>query len=168
MQIVTILTSNSLLNICFLSWFSAQVIKMMLDFYMNKSLNLERLTGSGGMPSSHTALVVSLAVGVARIEGYGSTEFVIAMVLAAIVMYDAMGVRREAGRHAKLLNQMAFDIKDIFSSLKTQIILDFSDGEESAVEQDPHRVLKEFLGHTPLEVLAGCLLGILVAVGYPL
>lgn len=132
---------------------------------------MERLVGSGGMPSSHTSLVVSLAMGVARVEGFGSTEFVISLVLASVVMYDAMGVRREAGKHAKLLNEMAFDIKDIFhnfQNIKKQFVLDFSDEQDAEQEQEHHLTLKEFLGHTPLEVLAGCLLGILVAVAYPL
>src|SRR5574344_4492 len=113
MEIVESLVKNKIVCICFISWFIAQVLKTLLDFLVNKEFNFERLTGSGGMPSSHSALVISLVIAVARVEGIDSTLFAIACVLAAVVIYDAMGVRRAAGEQAKVLNKMMFDFNNM-------------------------------------------------------
>ncbi len=173
MQMMSVIASNPLLNIAVISWFVAQVIKTALNWAANGHLNLERLTGSGGMPSSHSSFVVSLAIGMARVEGYQSPLFAMTLVFAAVVMYDAMGVRRAAGEQAKTLNHLIGNFQDFFEFLKDHPLLDFDDEEFSADADDDmtgenRKMLKEFLGHTPLEVLAGALLGILIAMIYPL
>ena len=145
MNFLSFITSNKVINIIFVAWVLAQIIKVSLDFLVNKKFNAERVFGAGGMPSSHTALVTSLAVAVLRIKGFSSVEFAISLAFAGVVMYDAMGVRRQAGEHAKLLNTI---VKSIFTK-------DFSSKESS-------EALKEYLGHTPMEVLGGAVLGILV------
>ena len=108
----------------------------------DKRWDLSRMLGSGGMPSSHSALVVALATATGRIEGFGSTAFAIAVGLAVIVMYDAANVRRAAGQQAELLNRI---VEDFYRDKHV-------DGEK----------LKELLGHTPVEVAAGAVLGIVV------
>ena len=125
------------------------------------------------MPSSHSSLVCSLALATAKKMGYSSPEFAITVVLAAIVMYDAMGVRRAAGEQAKVLNKLVdgFTLENFFWNDKK-----FSDEIEGENELEDKKdeleelkdvKLKEFLGHTPLEVLGGALLGILVAMLMP-
>ena len=109
------------------------------------------MIGSGGMPSSHSSLVCALTISVARLNGIQSVEFAISFVLALIVMYDASGVRRAAGKHAEEINK-----------IKEQI--DLLDGEKDSFEPK----LKELLGHTPLEVLGGALLGIAIALLVPI
>ena len=184
MSFINLITSNPLINICFLAWASAQLIKTLLHWFSHGNLNLERLTGAGGMPSSHSSLVVSLTIAMARIEGFDSSSFAMAFAFAAVVMYDAMGVRRAAGEQAKTLNKLITSYQDFWNIIKNQPILDFDDDDDgdedeiedmdndvSGISQDKHgrdRKLKEFLGHTPLEVMAGALLGILIAMIYPL
>ncbi len=188
MPIIQVLCSNPLINICAVSWFSAQVIKTLLHWFSHGNLMLERLTGSGGMPSSHSALVVSLTIGMARVEGFVSPVFALTIAFAAVVMYDAMGVRRAAGEQAKTINWLLGSYKDFWDVLKAHPLLDFDDDEEEAapkkgaaegISQDKapaeepaaeedRKALKEYLGHTPLEVIAGALLGILIAMIYPL
>lgn len=123
-------------------WTVAQVLKTILDLILNQSFNPERLFGSGGMPSSHSATVCALTTASGLQYGIGSFEFAISFVLAMIVMYDAMGVRREAGKQAKLLNRVFFenilDLDGIYLQEK----------------------LKEYVGHTPVQVAAGAVLGI--------
>ena len=166
MQMMSVIASNPLLNIAVISWFVAQVIKTALNWAANGHLNLERLTGSGGMPSSHSSFVVSLAIGMARVEGYQSPLFAMTLVFAAVVMYDAMGVRRAAGEQAKVLNKMIFSFKLFGEDFWKDFNLD-QELTDSDLEEPEPKELKEFLGHTPLEVLGGALLGILVAVLIP-
>lgn len=187
MPIIQILCSNPLVNICALAWFAAQVIKTLLHWFSHGNLRLERLTGAGGMPSSHSALVVSLTIGMARVEGFISPVFALTIAFAAVVMYDAMGVRRAAGEQAKTINWLLGSYKDFWDILKEHPLLDFEDDEEiNAADKNSHeenpdkasedetgaeqdrKALKEYLGHTPLEVIAGALLGILIAMIYPL
>lgn len=151
MNFFEFITSNKVINIAFIAWASAQIIKTILVLVTTKKFSAERLFGAGGMPSSHTALVVSLVTAVYRIHGFSSTYFAIAFAFAAVVMYDAMGVRREAGEHAKLLNSI---VKDIFTK-------DFK--TEESVE-----ALKEYLGHTPKEVFGGLILGLIVGSYFPI
>ena len=126
-------------------WLIAQILKTLIHMFFTKKFVAERLVGSGGMPSSHAATVCALATASNMIYGVGSFEFAISLILALIVMYDAMGVRRETGIQAKKLN----DIIRIFAEMgRTDI---------SADEK-----LKEFVGHTPLQVLMGAILGIIV------
>ncbi|MEA5134959.1 MAG: divergent PAP2 family protein [Candidatus Fimivivens sp.] len=187
MPIIQVLCSNPLVNICAVAWFAAQVIKTLLHWFFHGNLKLERMTGSGGMPSSHSALVVSLTIGMARVEGFVSPVFALTLAFAAVVMYDAMGVRRAAGEQAKTINWLLGSYKDFWDVLKAHPLLDFDDDEEVtpqkiAAEETAHdnalveetdseqdrKALKEYLGHTPLEVIAGALLGILIAMIYPL
>lgn len=138
--------ANQVLMCSVVGWTVAQALKTLIDLVINRSFNPERLFGSGGMPSSHSATVCALTTASGMHYGPGSFEFAISFVLAMIVMYDAMGVRRETGKQAKLLNSVFFEnilnLDDIFL---------------------PER-LKEYVGHTPLQVAAGAVLGIGVSV----
>ena len=137
---------ESKLLICTLTaWMVAQVLKTLLYLIMNQEWNWERLVGSGGMPSSHASLVSALAVATLIQYGLGSFEFTISFVLAVIVLHDARGVRLEAGRQAKILNELIRSLQYHESSPLANVYL------------------KELVGHTPLQVLAGALLGIIIA-----
>ena len=137
---------NQVLVTSVAGWTVAQVLKTIIDLALNKSFNPERLVGSGGMPSSHASTVCGLTTAAGFRYGAGSFEFAVCFVLSMIVMYDAMGVRRETGKQAKLLNSILLE-----NPLKLH-------GE---ILQEK---LKEYVGHTPLQVGAGALLGILLAV----
>ena len=143
---------NYILSVALLSWLAAQVCKTILNYFLSGKFEAERLWGAGGMPSAHSALVCSLFIATSKQEGVNSPFFAFAFVLAAIVMYDAMGVRRETGEQAKVLNRMMSDW--------------LSDEEEAPMTENGKR-LKEKVGHTPFEVLSGALLGILIAVLLP-
>ena len=132
------LLDNHLIVNSLAAWAAAQVIKTIIYAIAHRELDLERLIGDGGMPSGHSATVTAMGVTAALEYGLGSPVFAIAAILAIIVMHDAMGVRLEAGKHARVLNQL---------------MATFS-GEVA-----PEDVLKEFLGHTPLQVGFGALLG---------
>lgn len=134
---------NIILMTALSAWFTAQLLKTMTSYWRHGSFNAERLIGAGGMPSSHTALVVSLAAGVALKNGITSDLFAVAVILAGIVMYDAAGVRRAAGRQAKVLNKLVQELKVEHKVRETR--------------------LKELLGHTPLEVLGGTVHGLVTA-----
>lgn len=127
-------------------WLVAQVLKTVIHMWFNRKFVAERLIGSGGMPSSHSATVCALVTAAGFEYGGGSFQFAMAAIFAIIVMYDAMGVRRETGIQAKVLNEMM----EMFIHM----------GKEMSVEDK----LKEFVGHTPLQVLMGALLGVGIAV----
>ena len=141
------LLGNQLLVSAVLGWVVAQGLKTLIDFALNKSFNKERLVGSGGMPSSHSATVCGLTTAAVIKYGVGSFEFAISFVLSMIVMYDAIGVRRETGKQAKLLNSILMENPLKFSAEVLQ------------------ERLKEYVGHTPLQVVAGALLGVFLAIG---
>lgn len=147
------LFSNYVLNVAVISWISAQVIKTLINLMTTRKLNLERLFGAGGMPSAHSASVCGLTIAISRSVGFASPLFAIAFLLSAIVMYDAMGVRRAAGEHAKVINLIVKKSKEN----KNDAIYIPKNKEQ----------LKEFLGHTPLEVMGGAMLGILIAIILP-
>lgn len=149
---------NYVLICASVSWAAAQIIKAFLHYFKTKHFNSERLLGSGGMPSSHSSFVSSALVAVSRKSGTSSIEFAIMFIIAAVVIYDAMGVRYAAGLHAKELNRMNKYFKEIYASARYEIKLEDNNKKE----------LKEFLGHTPYEVFGGVLLGILVAFIIPL
>lgn len=151
MQEIRSLLQNYILNVALFSWFSAQVIKTLLTFITTKKFTLERMFGAGGMPSAHTATVSSLVIAIARHDGFATSQFAIAFILAAIVMYDATGVRRAAGEQAKVINKIVQTHNE-------------DDDDDTNIEA---KQLKEFLGHTPLEVLGGALLGIIIAMLIP-
>lgn len=142
MQQLKLLLDNKLLMVPISAWAIAQVLKLIFGFLFTGKFSIERLYGAGGMPSAHSAMVCALAIISARVEGVQSSFFGIAVILAAIVMYDAMGVRYAAGEQAKVINR---------------IVETMDDSDQNSAN------LKEVLGHTPLEVLAGALLGILTA-----
>jgi len=137
---------NEMLVSAVAGWLVAQFLKTMIDFGLNRTLSLERLVGSGGMPSSHSATVSALTVAAALIRGIESTEFAVCFVLSSVVMYDAIGVRQETGKQSKLLNLIME--QDLFHLSNKQF----------------QQKLKEFVGHTPLQVLAGAVLGIIIAI----
>ncbi len=138
---------NEPLFCAMLGWFAAQTLKIPIYYVVERKWNFGRFFGSGGMPSSHTAMVVALGMMVGFIHGFDTVDFAICTVLAMIVMYDAAGVRRETGTQATVINQI---LKDVLI-----------DGKPISDEQ-----LKELVGHTPLEVLGGAMLGILVSLSY--
>lgn len=148
---------NAPLFAAVISWVAAQLIKTVFYVLKYKTFNRERILGAGGMPSSHSATVCSLAVVILRISGASSVEFALSMVLALVVMYDASGVRRAAGLQAKELNRLRSIIAEL-DEKKTEIE-NFSNEDEDEIND-----LKEYLGHTPLEVVCGALLGIFVGI----
>lgn len=139
------LLTNEILVAAVLGWFFAQVIKFLLVIIEDKRINFERLVGSGGMPSSHSSFVIALTVSVAINEGLSSVYFAICVVFSFIVMYDASGVRRETGKQAVLLNELVENL-----------------GHEK-LEITGER-LKELVGHSHLEVIAGAALGVVIGV----
>lgn len=140
------LITNPFLITAVFAWFIAQVVKTIIYAVINRRLNWERMVGDGGMPSGHSATVSSLAMLSLLIFGPGSYEFASSTLLAIIVCHDAMGVRRESGKHAVVLNEM----KRIYEKI-------FSEEELTDVE------LKEFVGHTPLQVVVGIAIGVVSA-----
>ena len=149
MKVLQELLHNDILLAGILSWFVAQVIKTILYAVINKELDMTRLMGDGGMPSAHSATVTAVAAMTGLLCGFGSPLFALACILAIIVMHDAMGVRLETGKQAKLLNEMV-------------TLLEAQGQPKLSMEKK----LKEFVGHTPSQVMAGMLLGIVVAVVY--
>ncbi len=134
---------NQILLVAIAACVIAQVLKLMIDLIQNGKTSVKVLTTTGGMPSAHSALVTSLATGVGQKLGWESAEFAIATIVAVVVMYDAAGVRQAAGKQARILNQMVDEL--------------FSDDHKFNEEK-----LKELLGHTPVQVIAGSVLGILI------
>jgi acid phosphatase family membrane protein YuiD len=138
------LLDNRILLASFLAWAVAQVSKTIIDLIQQHRVILSRLVSSGGMPSSHSALVTGLATATGRVSGLNSAPFAIAVVVASIVMYDAAGVRRAVSIQARILNQM---IDELFQ------------GKPLAEKR-----LRELIGHTPVQVFVGALLGICIGI----
>jgi uncharacterized protein len=126
-----------------IAWAIAQTIKVPLEYLQTHRWNWALLVQAGGMPSSHSALVVGITHGIGLSVGFDSPMFALAFAMSMIVIYDATGIRRQAGKHAELINVM---------------INDLAAGNPLKEEQ-----LREVLGHTPLEALGGILLGLIVA-----
>lgn len=131
--------TNPFLMTAVISWFVAQLIKVIINAFIHKKLVWERLVGDGGMPSGHSATVASLATITALVRGTDSFEFAVAAVFAIVVCHDAMGVRHETGKQAVMLNEIVKILEK---------------------EDLPEVKLKELVGHTPLQVMAGILIGI--------
>ncbi len=142
MENIQKLVTNKYLYVPLLLWFCIQVFKVICDLVKTKKFNFKRIMGAGGMPSSHTAVVTSLAMLVGKSEGFDSAMFAVALVFAMVVMYDAAGVRRAAGKQAHLLNKI----------IETPGL--------TGVEVQERLV--EVLGHTPLQVIVGAIIGITV------
>lgn len=134
---------NRILLVAIAACLIAQVLKLTIDTIQNGKLSVKVLTTTGGMPSAHSALVTALATGVGQSLGWQSAEFAIATIFAIVVMYDAAGVRQAAGKQARILNQIIDEL--------------FSDNHKFNEEK-----LKELLGHTPVQVIAGSVLGIAI------
>jgi len=126
-----------------IAWGIAQALKVPLEYLRTRTWNWSLLLRAGGMPSSHTALITGVAHAIGLFQGFASPLFALAATIAIIVIYDATGIRRQAGKHAELINAM---------------INDLASGHPLKGEQ-----LREVLGHTPLEALAGFLLGLVTA-----
>lgn len=129
------------LYVPFLMWFGIQTFKVIYDLVTTKKFNFKRIMGAGGMPSSHSAVVTSLATLIGKYEGVTTPIFALAVIFAFIVMYDACGIRRAAGKQAKLLNKL----------VQTPGLSGVQVGEK----------LIEVLGHTPIQVLVGAIIGII-------
>ena len=136
---------NKILDIVIVSLLTAQTLKVIFYFFKEKKLNFRKYLDTGSMPSSHTASVISLATAVGISEGVSSVFFAISAVFAIIVMYDATGVRQAVGKQAAVLNK-------IIESIHNREDFTLLEGR-----------LKELIGHTPLEVLGGAILGVLIA-----
>ena len=162
MDLLRTITSNAIINAAITAWFSAQFLKMLFTLVLTRRFSLERLFGSGGMPSSHSSFVCAAVVVMARTVGFDTPLFGITFCFAAVVIYDAMGVRRAAGEQAKVLNRMIFE----FPFFKLKRDSKSQTGEEGGVPLIPKQ-LKELLGHTPFEVLGGCALGIFIGMIMP-
>ena len=142
MQIFNEIIHNKCIYIPFLLWFAIQTFKVLTDLVVNKKLNVKRIMGAGGMPSSHSAIVCSLATCIGKQYGFDSGIFAISTVMAFVVMYDAAGVRRAAGKQARILNKI----------LETPGLTTLEVQEK----------LVEVLGHTPIQVFVGAVIGVVV------
>lgn len=151
MNIIYDLFHNTIFLTSASAWAIAQIIKTIIDFAMSGKFSAERLVGAGGMPSCHSATVCALSLACLFECGADSPEFAIATMLAIIVMYDARGVRRETGTQAVILNE----------------IMEYLNDPSNPRYKDPEfsqEKLKELIGHTPLQVVFGAVLGIIVAI----
>lgn len=142
MDIFLEIVTNKYIYIPILLWFAIQLFKVIWDLVKEKKFDFKRILGAGGMPSSHSAVVCSLSVLIGKEYGFGSSIFALAMVFAVVVMYDACGVRRAAGKQAKLLNKIIS-----------------TPGLTGVQVQEK---LVEVLGHTPVQVFVGALIGFIV------
>jgi acid phosphatase family membrane protein YuiD len=145
MQDFSQILDNHILLISLSTCLLAQALKLIIELIRHGKVTFRTLVTTGGMPSAHSALVTSLAAGVGQTSGWASGEFAIAFVFAMIVMYDAAGVRQAAGKQARILNQI---VDELFS------------GDHAKFSEER---LKELLGHTPVQVIAGSILGIAVS-----
>ena len=144
MEVFLELVQNKYLYIPMILWFSIQLYKVIYDLVTTKKFNFKRIMGAGGMPSSHSAVVVSLATLIGKYQGVGSPIFALAFMFAFIVMYDACGIRRAAGKQAKVLNKL----------ISTPNLTGVEISEK----------LVELLGHTPVQVLVGALIGLITGI----
>ena len=135
------LTTNPVVDCGLLAWFLAQLIKVLLEAVLARRLNLRLFVSSGGMPSSHSALVVACTAAIGKLEGIQGGVFALSVIVASVVMYDACNVRRSAGDTARLVNKLLEHMEQLTAE-------DLADN------------LKEVMGHTPLQVLMGALLGL--------
>ncbi len=148
MNYMDLMTGNLILNLSILAWLIAQTLKVIVVLIQKRRLDFRFILSGGGMPSSHSAFVCACATSVGRLYGWSSPMFAISAVLAIVVMYDASNVRRAAGEQAKILNYMM----EHWTEMPPAIF-----GKE----------LKELLGHTPIQVFMGALLGIAIGFYFP-
>ena len=137
--------SNRIFRVAVLSWFMAQTIKVFHTLITKKRFDFTRFIDSGGMPSSHASFVMGLTTAIGLTHGWDSTYFTISLCVSLVIMYDAAGVRRAVGKQAIILNKMLEDMQHKRKKIMTE------------------QRLKELIGHTPVEVFAGAILGIIIA-----
>lgn len=138
-----LLAKYKFLIIPIIAWATVQLFKFISDALTNRRINFKRLVETGGMPSSHSSTVTSLMTAIGLSEGFSSAIFAVSFVFSIIVMYDAAGVRRAAGKQATILNQLI---------------------NSNQVKVDTNEKLKELLGHTPFQVFVGAIYGIIVGI----
>lgn len=136
---------NRIMWMALAAWILAQAAKILLNFLLEKKWDFDLLVSSGGFPSSHTAIVSALAISIGKAEGWDSSLFAISVALAVIVMYDAAGVRRAAGNHARVINYLVEWMR--------------MHQADRLADNLQHERLKELIGHTPFEVFGGAILG---------
>lgn len=141
-----LILSNKILITGLVAWCVSQVLKTLIVLIVHKEFRIERLFGDGGIPSSHSSTVTAVMVMTGIVEGWNSPLFAVAFFLAVIVMHDAMGVRLETGKQAKVIN----DLTDFIEAMAGQ-------------DLTPEDKLKELVGHTPLQVFSGFVLGLIIA-----
>lgn len=157
MEVWNELLTNRVLIAGISGWATAQVLKAILYTILNREFSLERLFGDGGMPSGHSATVSAMAMMSLLHYGVGSFEFAVTAMLAIIVMHDAMGVRLETGKQAEVINELRGLLEEIIDDFHTEETLDKKFQKVFSEEK-----LKEYVGHTPIQVAAGCILGLLI------
>ena len=135
------LTGNAVIDCALLAWFLAQLAKVILELVLLRRFDVKRFVSSGGMPSSHSAMVVAATAAIGKLYGTSGAAFALAVVLSAVVMYDACNVRRSAGDTARLVNQLLEHVEKLTAE-------DFADD------------LKIIMGHTPFQVAVGAVLGL--------
>lgn len=142
MPIIPGIFHNTILVSALTAWFAAQILKVAVNLFLVKKVNIHLLLSSGGFPSSHSSTVSALAVGIGKYYGWDSPIFAVSAIYGMVVLYDAAGVRRAAGKQAEVLNQLVERL---------------SQSSDLAQER-----LKELIGHTPFEVFGGVIVGIIV------
>ncbi|RLD62739.1 MAG: divergent PAP2 family protein [Bacteroidetes bacterium] len=140
-----IILGNNILDVVFVAWFIAQFYKVISGLIVDKKLIIKRFWETGGMPSSHSSTVSALTTSVGIVYGTATPLFAISIIFSIIVLYDAAGIRRAAGKQARVLNQLGVTLNKFFN------------------ERLNEEKLKELLGHTPVEVLIGTIVGVAVA-----
>ena len=143
MGVILEILGNRVIQAAALAWAVAQALKVMLTLAISRRFDKSRVLGSGGMPSSHSAMACAMLMTIGFREGFSSSIFALAFCFSGVVMYDAAGVRRSTGRNAAVINQL----------------MDMLSGNGYTFDE---KRLKELVGHTPIQVLAGAMLGILV------
>ena len=144
MEEINQILTNKYIYIPLLLWFFIQLFKVICDLITTKKFNFKRILGAGGMPSSHSAVVTSIATLIGKNEGFNTPIFALSLIFAFVVMYDAAGVRRAAGKQAQLLNKI----------IETPGLTTGQVSEK----------LVEVLGHTPIQVIVGAIIGIIVGI----
>lgn len=143
--------TNHVLFVPLISWITSQIMKAIINLCIYKKFSLERLFGDGGMPSAHSATVMSLCIMVGWVAGFGSPIFALSFIFAVVVMRDALGVRRETGKQAASIKQLAESVNKIFHT------------KDSEIKTENLKVL---VGHTPSQVILGAITGAFIAILY--
>ena len=143
MGVILEILGNRVIQAAALAWAVAQALKVMLTLAISRRFDKSRVLGSGGMPSSHSAMACAMLITIGFREGFSSSIFALAFCFSGVVMYDEAGVRRSTGKNAAVINQL----------------MDMLSGNGYTFDE---KRLKELVGHTPIQVLAGALLGTLI------